>query len=417
MARPRLRYSLGLLLLAFTLLGSHAGDEKPAGDRTSPWVRHVIDDSSKGADGVRAADVNGDGLMDLVTGWEQGGIVRAYLNPGAAKAKEKWPAVTVGKVGSPEDAVFVDVDGDGAVDVVSCCEGGTKSVFVHWAPKDKADYLNDKSWKTEAIPAVKGVAMWMFCLPIQVDGKHGIDLVIGGKGDGAKIGWLEAPAKPRDLSEWKWHPLYDAGWIMSLVSADIDGDGDQDILTSDRRGKNRGCLWLENPGPGEAQTQPWKSHIIGATRDEVMFLDLADLDGDGKLDVLVPTFNQKLHFLRHKADKPPTWESIALPFPDRVGSGKAVRVADLDGDGKSDVIITGGDGGGPNSGVVWMTSKKAATEGDWQTHDISGPVMPKGMKPDLIQLLDLDGDGDLDVITSEERSGLGVIWFENPTKR
>ncbi len=416
MAKPRLRYGLGLLLLAFALLRSYASDEKPA-DRGSPWLRHVIDDSSKGADGVRAADVNGDGLMDLVTGWEQGGVVRAYLNPGAARAKEKWPAVTVGKVGSPEDAVFVDVDGDGSVDVVSCCEAGTKSVFIHWAPKDKADYLNEKSWKTEAMPAVKGVAMWMFCLPMQVDGKHGIDLVIGGKGEGAKIGWLEAPAKPRDLSDWKWHPLYDAGWIMSLVSADIDGDGDQDILTSDRKGKNRGCLWLENPGPGETQTQPWKCHAIGATGDEVMFLDLADLDGDGKLDVLVPTFNQKLHFLRRKTDKPPTWESIMLPFPDRVGSGKAVRVADLDRDGKLDLIVSGGDGGGPNSGVVWMTSKKAATEGDWQTNDISGPVMPKGMKPDLIQLLDLDGDGDLDVITSEERSGLGVIWFENPTKR
>ena len=37
-----------------------------------PWPRHVIDDSSVGADGVRLADVNGDGLPDITTGWEEG---------------------------------------------------------------------------------------------------------------------------------------------------------------------------------------------------------------------------------------------------------------------------------------------------------------------------------------------------------
>ena len=48
---------------------------------------------------------------------------------------------------SPEDAVFVDLDNDGAVDVISCCEGKTKSVFVHWAPRDKDKYLDAAAWK------------------------------------------------------------------------------------------------------------------------------------------------------------------------------------------------------------------------------------------------------------------------------
>jgi hypothetical protein len=95
------------------------------------WARHTIDASSRGADGVRLADVNGDGLPDIATGWEEGGQVRLCLNPGPARARRPWPAVTVGRVGSPEDAVVVDLDGDGAPDVVSCCEGITRSVFVH----------------------------------------------------------------------------------------------------------------------------------------------------------------------------------------------------------------------------------------------------------------------------------------------
>ena len=40
-----------------------------------------------------------------------------------------------------------------------------------------------------------------------------------------------------------------------------------------------------------------------------------------------------------------------------------------------------------------------------------------GTKHDLVALVDLDGDGDLDAITTEEVNNLGVIWYENPRKR
>jgi hypothetical protein len=43
--------------------------------------------------------------------------------------------------------------------------------------------------------------------------------------------------------------------------------------------------------------------------------------------------------------------------------------------------------------------------------DVSGNV---GVKFDLVELVDLDGDGDLDAITCEEVDNLGVFWFENP---
>ena len=117
------------LLLSLLLCASAV-----AAARGAPWRRHTIDASSRGADGTRLADVNGDGRADIVCGWEQGGVVRVYLNPGPKKAKAPWPAVSVGKVGSPEPAVFVDVDGDGAVDAASCCEGRVRTTWVHWAP-------------------------------------------------------------------------------------------------------------------------------------------------------------------------------------------------------------------------------------------------------------------------------------------
>ena len=123
------------------------------------WERHTIDQSSRGADGVRLQDVNGDGLMDIATGWEEGGQVKVYLHPGHQKVRQPWPSVIVGEVPSPEDAVFMDVDGNGMVDVVSSCEGKTRSVFVHWAPQHSKDYLDAKQWKTTTIPCVKKKAM------------------------------------------------------------------------------------------------------------------------------------------------------------------------------------------------------------------------------------------------------------------
>ena len=57
------------------------------------WERHTIDDSSKGADGVRLLDINNDGLTDITTGWEQGKITRVYINPGPTLVPSPWPVM------------------------------------------------------------------------------------------------------------------------------------------------------------------------------------------------------------------------------------------------------------------------------------------------------------------------------------
>ena len=54
------------------------------------WKLHTIDNNSKGADGVRFMDINGDKHPDIVTGWEEGGVVRIYTNPGKNPQNKKW---------------------------------------------------------------------------------------------------------------------------------------------------------------------------------------------------------------------------------------------------------------------------------------------------------------------------------------
>ena len=169
-------------------------------DDGSPWKRHTIDPSDpetgkKGADGVRLEDINGDNFPDVVTGWENGDAIRVCLNPGPEKAKLPWPGVTVGRVAGAEDAVFADLDGDGAFDIVSSTEGKTRTLFVHWSPQKKEKILDPTAWKTESVPASKSKQMWMFALPFDVNRDGAIDLIVGSKGGGASISWLKNPGK------------------------------------------------------------------------------------------------------------------------------------------------------------------------------------------------------------------------------
>lgn len=353
-----------------------------------PWARHVIDDRSRGADGVRLADVNGDEWMDIVTGWEEGGEVRVYVNPGAGRAKEHWPTVTVGRVRHVEDAVFVDLDGDGALDVVSCCEGKTRTMYVHWAPRARDKLLDENAWTTEPIPATAGEQMWMFCLPMQVDGEGGIDLVVGSKDAHAAVGWLQSPENPRDLAAWRYHRINDAGWIMSLEATHFNDT--PAVLVTDRKGPTRGVYLLEPPA--------WRRADIELDKAEYMFAAAAD-------DQVIVASRDGI--LRGFAPKP--WRlgrTIQNPFG--VTWGKAIAIGHINVDHKNDLVTTANTQKSPGkSAVAWIDGQTG------EVHDISGP---QGIKFDRVELIDLDADGDLDVLTCEERANLGVIWYENPTR-
>lgn len=368
------------------------------------WKMHVIDNSSRGADGVRLADFNGDSLPDVVTGWEEGGLIRAYQNPGPQKSTGKWPAVTVGRVKSPEDAFFADLDGDGNLDVVSCCEGRTKSVYVHWAPRDRDQYLQANRWTTEPFPAVANQAQWMFGLAANIDDQRGLDLVVGSKGKGACVGWLQSPENPRKLAEWKFHRLCPAGWIMSLRQ--FKWNDQTMLLVSDRKGSDRGVYLLH---PQASVFDPWKRINVHQEQHEFMFLDFRQ--SSQSLQIHVATRGGKI--LRYATQAYPVFEKSEIPNPAGIAHGKAVVTGDIDLDGKLDLVHS--------SNTQSIARKKRISGLHWMKNE-NGKFVARqvaeatGRKYDRIELIDLDGDQDLDILTCEEAANLGVIWFENPTR-
>ena len=100
-----------------------------------------------------------------------------------------------------------------------------------------------------------------------------------------------------------------------------------------------------------------------------------------------------------------------------------MKAADIDLDGKTDLVVGCEHATEGKVGVFWLSYERFPTERRWSAHSISGP---EGFIYDLIELTDLDGDGDLDVVTLEEKgpylgegyqgSELGVIWYENPIR-
>lgn len=327
---------LWIFLLFFQQMPSiaraqHYGNQTRWRSNTNIWTRHTVDDSSKGADGVKLADANGDSLQDIVTGWEEGGVVRIYLNPGTALAKQTWPKIEVGQAVKVEDAVFVDVNGDEILDVVSSTEGENRSLYFHLAPGDASKYVDGSQWSTRVLPVSKGKMQWMFAQPVDVDGKAGIDIVAAGKHEDAEIGWLEAPAQMDQLDRWKWHPLASIGWVMSIIEYDLNKDGLDDIVYSDRRDENRGVHWFQKAG-AKARKKSGKAFLprgyIGGRDHELLFMAIGDATNDGSDELVVATRATSLIFLKQNTEG--DWKETELQFPPGTGAGKGIAIGDMD---------------------------------------------------------------------------------------
>jgi hypothetical protein len=375
-------------------------------DPGTAWTRHTIHDALEGADGVDLADVDGDGDLDATSGWEESGIVTVSLHP--ADPTTAWPTVRVNAslLYGVEDAVFADIDADGRIDVVSASE--SKRISIHFAPALNADLLTPSAWTTVTLTAATNVQRWIKVDVADMNADGRLDIIAGGKVSPATVGIFTAPTNPRTASAWTYAAAGAVGWTMGLEARDVDSDSDLDIVLSDREYISnsdgtrtytlQGTRWLKAPS--------WTNHPIGTVAGNGKFFQAVDWDGDSVMDVIdgrsSATFNQT--YLKQSSDGWMTWTETAIAQPSSVGHYHDVAIGDIDGDSALDYVFSYSMASGSLSGI-------AAVLNDGTRVEISGD---DGTKFDTLELVDIDADGDLDAVTSEQDDGLGLVWYENP---
>jgi len=375
------------------------------------WKLHVISESGGGPDGARLMDVNNDGLVDVVSAYEQSGRIRIYIHPGTGKLNVPWPRLEIADVGRGEDAFLIDLNNDGNLDVFSSHEGSEQGLFVHWAPPEATNYFLAEKWITERIEIADG-KRWMYSISMDVNNDGKIDVVSASRTTDNSIGdivWLESPSL--ENPQWQYHVIGPVGWPMSIHKLDMDKDGDLDLIISDRKllPDLQGLRWLENPGDDFLTL--WTSHFIADIRGrEGMFADVADIDGDGLLDIAVPVnFDDGYEIQVAGLFTAGVSSTLSTTFIIPDTKLKSVGIADLDGDGVLEIVVASEAG---DFGIGYFKSNTGSLQDKWEWIPIF--VSVGHPKYDRIEFLDVDDDGDLDIVTTEERQGLGVIWLENP---
>tara|TARA_R110002110_G_scaffold415860_1_gene658748 strand:- start:77158 stop:78450 length:1293 start_codon:yes stop_codon:yes gene_type:complete len=396
------------------------------------WSKWSIDASGNGADGVHTGDINRDGLIDVVSGWEESGQVKLYLNPGLGKLRTQagWPGIDISgglEIDGIEDAAFADLDLDGHIDtVLSSIEGDTRSLGLHWF--GQAPMEASRSW--QAISLTPGHrAGYMKARAAQIDGIGGADIVAGTKTMGdvhAGIYWFASPPDTHATDPVEWREYF-VGEIdvktVTLVLKDMDADSLVDIVYSGRNGVG----WFRNPGHSALVDDPanaqWERIVVATTGSEYTF---CDHDGNGLEDLIVTTSKTSgmvAKWLQRLDDSGRHWREFPVMSDDLrpgLASGrkfvlKGVACGFVDDDGVIDIVFTAS---GYGHGVFMMSPRAEISAGKpWEVTYLS--LYADRMKYDNLQLVDVDGDGDLDVVTSEEGQGIfssgdGVLWFENP---
>ena len=240
----------------------------------------------------------------------------------------------------------------------------------------------------------------------------GADFTGDGKVDvitacGGFVRLLVAP----DWREIKIHqgPTRTWGCIHSEIM-DVDQDGDTDYIAAVAR---QGVFWLENPRG--ATDQAWKYHLIDNQIHGIHSTLKADVDGDQQFDLLVNNFEphgaapNSLTWLRIPSDPRDLWHRYVLADGDAAGGNHYFGCGDVNGDGRPDVCI--GAKGKPFAGGNWYAwwENHSDPQSPWKKHVIAAnQIGATNIVP-----ADLNGDGVTDFFASRGH-GRGVLWFEGP---
>lgn len=350
-----------------------------------PGLKTPTPDSSS----VKVVDINGDGIPDLVLG-NKDGQNEIYLgdpsSPGTFAAEPL-------KFGAPgdvtKDVEVVDVDGDGALDIVVANDGQPNKVY-YGDPALPAgstpSYGTDPS-KESTLGTGSGPSTSVELADLNGDGR--LDIVVGNDG------WRDeifmgggAPGVRQPLAIETPILLYGTSNLRTsdVKVGDVTGDGLPDIVVASM-GENN----LLYPGRADGNFENEIPTVIGSEKDTSMSVDLVDTDGDGDLDVVFGNSDATASTYNNNG-------GVLSPTPVVTGkrsteSDGLQHVADFNGDGIPD-LVTGTD-------IVLGDGTGDFSQGKRVPYNMGDGVQT----PLTVTSVDIDNDGDIDLVVSPRDAG------------
>ncbi len=322
-------------------------------------------------------DFNKDGKNDILIIGFPGQDASWFENPG--KKTTHWKRHLVVDEVSNESPSFTDIDNDGKPEIVGISKGRYGYSEFNWdKPHEKCRFI--------AISPDHKYGRFTHGMGVDdVNGDGRKDLI-------EKNGWYEQPSK-LDGSLWKHHRfdfvpgtaqkvgVPGAGGAQ-MYAYDVDGDGDQDIITS-RNAHNWGLVWYENLASNGAKVGQFHPHLIMGRPDEpakyslriaqLHGIDLVDMDGDGLKDIVTGVRvwahygdksaepPGKVYWFKLVRQKDKTVDWVPQKIDHNSGVGVMVKAGDVDGDQLPDVVV------GNKKGIYYLKHQRTkATRAAWK---------------------------------------------------